>query len=74
MSIDPLWQAGGYPPPRHTLSQLTVPCSHASGKDIEVVVDRRKHDGNVFERMCNAFRRVFVSKDRLKRSSGPLGP
>jgi hypothetical protein len=71
--ILPLWQAGGYPPPCHTLSQLAALRSHAGGDDIEVVVDTGKHHGNVFQRMCNSLRRIFVADNWMKWPGGTFG-
>jgi hypothetical protein len=73
--LEPLWKSGGYPPPLYTLSELALRNSSggACRKDINVVVDGRKYHGNVFKRVCNTLRRVFVPDYWHKRTGSPGG-
>jgi hypothetical protein len=69
--MPPLWEAGGYPPPAYTLSELAL--HQMSGEHIDIVVKRRKHNRNVFQRMRDALCRFFISKNWLKSSHGSGG-
>lgn len=57
-----------------TISELEdARLGHIRDHDIEIVVDGGKHHRNVFQRMSDAFRRVLVTKNRLKWPMRPRG-